>query len=79
MVRILLTNIYIISHLIIGIFDSIKFILHHSQILLTFILFYHITPTEFTMKRKSPKDRSCNKYKKEEEPRTKIPFVSRGG
>ena len=65
-------------HLIIASFNSLTFILDHSQILFT-LLFCCIPPTNFTVKRKAPKDRMCNKEKNKEEPRTKIPFVYRGG
>ena len=77
--RISLTNTFIISHLIIEILDSLTFILHTSQIL--FICFYFITLIiqKFTVNKKAPKYLSRNKEKKKEEPRNKIPSVSRGG
>ena len=40
--------------------------------------FYHIPPSNFTMKRQAPKYRPRNKDKKKEYPSTKRPLVSRG-
>ena len=62
-VSISLTNIFIISHLIIVIFDLLTIILHPSHC----FKIYHIPHKKYTMKIQEPKERLCNKYKNKEE------------
>ena len=60
-------------------FQFLSTYIHTSSLTdnIIFIVFHHITHTKFIVKSQEPKDWLFNKEKKEEEPSTKKPFVSR--